>query len=292
MKRRYLENSRPKSGCQYLLLGILLMLKSVSFAQAVPKRIITLSGPITETVAALGYGNNIVATDVTSIYPAFVNRLPKVSNNRQLSPEGLLAFMPDLVLAPEVDITKEIRYQLKAAGVRLITFNQQYSVKGALDFIQQVGKAVGNPTKGEQLAAQTKVRTEQALARVKLQKKKPCKVLFIYARGAGTMSVAGKGSSMDAIIGLAGGINAVKEFADFKPYSTETMVKTNPDLILMFDFGVSSLGGTGGIMELPGVSETNAGKNKRLVAMNGELLINFSVRLPEAIDALHTKLYN
>jgi len=286
------ENNQSGRTSFYLLLGFLLAIHTAGFGQNVPKRIITLSGAITETVAALGYGSHIVATDVTSIYPAFVNKLPRVSGNRQLSPEGLLSFLPDLVLAPEVDITKEIRYQLKAAGVQLVTFNQQYSVKGTLDFIVQVGKAVGNPKKAEQLALQTKARTEQALAKVKLQKKKPCKVLFIYARGAGTMSVAGRGSSLDAIIQLAGGINAVKEFTDFKPYSTETMVKTNPDVILMFDFGVSSMGGTGGIMDLPGVSGTNAGKNKRLVAMNGQLLINFSTRLPDAIEALHAKLYN
>ena len=286
------ENNRSALVSLYLLLAVLWTAPAAGFGQAVPKRIITLSGALTETVAALGYGSHIVATDVTSIYPAFVNKLPRVSNNRQLSPEGLLAFMPDMVLAPEVDITREIRYQLKAAGIQLITFNQQYNVKGTLDFIKQVGKAVNNPEKGEQLAQQTKLRIDKVLATVKSRKEKACKVLFIYARGAGTMTVAGKGSSLDAIIGLAGGTNAVKEFTDFKPYSTEMMVKTNPDLILMFDFGVSSLGGVGGIMDLPGVSGTNAGKNKRLVAMNGQLLINFSTRLPDAIEALHAKLYN
>ncbi len=287
---RHQENKGNKLRFPLLLITLSLGLHTTVAGQS--RRIITLSGALTETVAALGYGNQIVATDVTSIYPAFAGKLPKVSRNRQLSPEGLLALTPDLVLAPEVDITKEIRYQLKAAGIRLVTFKQEYSVKGALDFIVQVGKAIGNQAKAEQLAAETKIRTEQVLARVRLQKKKPCKVLFIYARGAGTMNVAGRGSSLDAIIGLAGGLNAVREFNDFKPYSTETMVKSNPDVILLFDFGMNSLGGANGIMELPGVGGTNAGRNKRIVAMNGQLLINFSTRLPEAIEALHSRLYN
>ena len=274
-----------------ILLVFILSLKS-SYAAA-PKRIITLSGALTETVAALGYSKQIVATDVTSIYPEFVQKLPKVSRNRQLSAEGLLSFMPDLVLAPEGDVSKEISYQLKAAGVKLVTFKQIYSVDGAAQFIKQVGAAVGNTEKGIALAKQTVAKTNAVLAGIKSKTiKKPAKVLFIYARGAGTMTVAGKNSSLDAIISLARAVNAVKEFTDFKPYSTEMLVKTNPDAILMFDFGANSLGGTKGVLELPGMSATTAGKNKRIIEMDGQLLVNFSVRLPDAISALHAKLYN
>ena len=260
--------------------------------KAQPKRIVTLSGALTETVAALGYGKNIVATDVTSIYPDFVKGLPKVSRNRSLSAEGLLSFMPDLVLAPEGDVSKEIRYTLKTAGVKLVTFKQQYSAKGALDFIRQVALATGSVAKGEYLVKQTDAALKIALAKVQTVKRPAPKVLFVYARGAGTMTVAGKGSNMDAIITLAGGTNAIKEFSEFKPYSTEAMVKANPDVILMFDFGLNSLGGTKGVLEMPGVAGTNAGKNKRIVQMDGQLLINFSVRLPNAIEMLHQKLYN
>ncbi len=272
------------------LLLFFCLLSCASFAQ--PKRIITLSGALTETVVALGYGKNIVATDVTSIYPEFVKNLPKVSRNRALSAEGILSFMPDLVLAPEGDVSKEIRYTLKTAGIKLVTFRQQYSAKGALDFINSVALALGNPAKGNQLVRETDAKVKVALDKVKAGKQPPVKVLFIYARGAGTMTVAGKGSNMDAIISLAGGVNAIKEFSEFKPYSTEAMVKANPDVILLFDFGLSSLGGTKAVLEMPGVSGTNAGKNKRIIQMDGELLINFSVRLSDAIELLNNKLYN
>jgi iron complex transport system substrate-binding protein len=38
------------------------------------------------------------------------------------------------------------------------------------------------------------------------------------------------------------------------------------------------------------VAQTTAGKNKRIVQMDGELLINFSVRLDQAIMLLNKKL--
>ncbi|MNL67754.1 Hemin-binding periplasmic protein HmuT precursor [compost metagenome] len=94
---------------------------------------------------------------------------------------------------------------------------------------------------------------------------------------------------MDAIIRLAGGKNAAQGFSKFKPYTTEALVNANPDIILMFDFGYKSLGGINSILKMPGVMLTNAGKNKKIVEMNGELLINFSARLGEAISELNSK---
>ena len=36
---------------------------------------------------------------------------------------------------------------------------------------------------------------------------------------------------------------------------------------------------------------TNAGKNKRIVTVDGPLMINFAARLPEAMKDLYEKLY-
>lgn len=257
----------------------------------VPKRVITLGSALTETVYAMGYGAFIVATDVTSVSPAEAAKLPRVSKNRSVSTEGLLAYRPDLILAPAGDISAAVVSQLKSAGVRVVEVRQEYSEKGAVQYIQTVAQAMNAPEKGKSLVA--KVQQELSAAKTAIQKSaigKKTKVLFIYARGTGTMSVAGKGSSLDAIIELSGARNAVQEFADFKPYTTESLVKANPDIILMFDFGISSLGGKDAILKMPGVRATSAGKNKRIIQMNGPLLINFSTRLPEAILQLNKSI--
>ena len=268
---------------------LLLLCSSLYVNAAIPKRIITLSAALTETADALGFGKNIVAVDVTSMYPAFVNKLPKVSNNRSVSAEGLIAFAPDLVLAPEGSVSKEIQYQLKSAGIRFVGIKQEYSVAGALAFIRTVAAALQSASKGEILAKQTEIKIKQSLATIKTGGKVP-KVLFIYARGTGTMLVAGKKTSMDAIITLSGGKNAVQEFNEFKPYTTEALIKADPDVILMFEFGYNSLGGINSILKMPGVGQTTAGKNKKIVQMDADLLVNFSVRLDQAIKALNNQL--
>lgn len=259
-------------------------------AIAQPKRIVSLGGAISETVNALGLGKHIVAVDVTSVYPELINQLPKVSRNRALSAESILSFHPDLILVPEGDLLKAHLSQFKSMGIRVVQVRQEYSVSGALKFIRQIAAAVSMPKQGEIMARNTELQIKKAQSELK---KGPQiqKVLFIYARGVGTMNVAGKGSSIDAIIQLAGGKNAIQEFNEFKPYTTEALIKSNPDAILMFDFGVSSLGGKEAILKMPGVKYTNAGKNKKIIEMDGSLLINFSTRLADAIRALNARIY-
>lgn len=253
-----------------------------------PKRIITLSAALTETVDALGFGSQIVAVDVTSIYPAYAGKLPRVSQNRVLSAEGIISFAPDLVIAPEGDVSKAIEYQLKSAGIRLVSIKQEYTAKGASKFVRAVATALGVTPKGETLIKQLESSLNQSLDLVKKNPKNP-KVLFVYARGTGVMMVAGKNTNMDAMITLAGGKNAAQGFSNYKPYTTEALVNANPDIILMFDFGYKSLGGINSILKMPGVSLTHAGKNKRVIQMDGELLVSFAMRLPEAIKELNSK---
>lgn len=267
---------------------LLVLLSYLTSSATAPKRIITLGAALTETVDALGFGNQIVAVDVTSIYPAYVAKLPKVSQNRVLSAEGIISFSPDLVIAPEGDVSKAIAYQLKSAGIKLISIKQEYTVKGASAFIRSVAAALDAAQKGEALVKQMESGMAQSLDLVKKNPKHPS-VLFIYARGTGVMMVAGKNTNMDAMITLSGGKNAARGFSNFKPYTTEALVNANPDIILMFDFGFKSLGGINSILKMPGVNLTNAGKNKRIIQMDAELMVNFSVRLPQAIKELNSK---
>ncbi|SEK76865.1 heme/hemin ABC transporter substrate-binding protein [Parapedobacter koreensis] len=276
-----------KTALYFLVLWAALLITHGTYGQ--PRRIVSLSGALSETIDALGLGDRLVAVDVTSEYPAYVKKLPRVSEDRTVPLEGLLAFRPDLVLAPTGDLAPDVERRLKQLGIKLVTLRQEYSPNGAVRFVRDVAGALGVPEKGDALARELKQDLESALQKRKIPQKRT-KVLFIYAQGVGLMSVAGKGSSIDAIIELAGGRNAIQEFSDFKPYSTEALVKANPDAILLFDFGLSSLGGPAAVLRMPGISLTTAGKSKRIIEMDGPLLVNFGTRLPQALTALNRAL--
>ncbi|WP_313377306.1 ABC transporter substrate-binding protein [Chishuiella sp.] len=249
------------------------------------EKIVSLNGAITEVLADLGYENNLVGVDVTSTYPSSVKEKAKdLGHVRSLSIESLLALKPTKVFATDKDITPEQISQLENAGISVEIIKQDYSIDGTKNLIKSVASTLNN-TNYETL--DNKIDTD--LKKLKLIPTKP-KVLFIYARGAGNLMVAGKNTPMEKIISIAGGENAITEFEDFKPLTPEAVVKSNPDYILMFDSGLKSIGGIDGVLKIEGIAPTNAGKNKKIIAMDGQLLCGFGPRVGEAAVQLNQLL--
>lgn len=254
-----------------------------------PKRIVSLNGSLTEIVDALGLGANLVAVDVTSDYPSYVKEIPKVSKNRSITAEGIASFRPDIVLGFEGEVSAAILAQFKTLNIPCVLFKQEFTEAGLTGLIRKVGQSLQVSAKGNQVAEQLSKDLKAAIAKAKSSK--ATKMMFVYARGAGAMSVSGSGTAVDAVIKLAGAQNVMKGFTGYKTYNTEALVQANPEVILLFDFGMSSLGGKEAILKLPGVNLTTAGKNKRVIAMDASLLNGFSMRLPQAIQQLHEKLF-
>jgi iron complex transport system substrate-binding protein len=266
-----------------LLLGVLL---SMGLASAAPApRIVSLSGTTSEIICALGKQAQLVGVDVTSTYPTALEKLPKVGHSRNISAEGVLALTPTLVIGTTESLKPEVAAQLKSAGVAVQLFKQDYSVAGTKQLVKDVAAAFGATA---QVPAVLK-KLDADLAQAKKPTKSP-KVLFIYARGTGTMMVAGTGTQAAKVIQLAGGQNAVTDFADFKPLTAEALVAANPDVLLLFDSGLASLGGKAGLEKIPGIAQTTAGKNGRVVEMDGQLLTGFGPRLGLAVTELGQKL--
>jgi iron complex transport system substrate-binding protein len=269
-----------------LLTLVALLVSGVGAAQAAPApRIVSLSGTVSEIICTLGHQAQLVGVDVTSTFPAALEKLPKVGHSRNISAEGVLALTPTLVIGTTESLKPEVAAQLKSAGVKVELFKQDYSVAGTKQLIKDVAAAFGATA---QVPAVLK-KLDAELAQIKKPAKAP-KVLFIYARGTGTMMVAGTGTQAEKVIQLAGGQNAVTDFADFKPLTAEALVAANPDILLLFDSGLASLGGTAGLQKIPGIAQTNAGKNGRVIEMDGQLLTGFGPRLGQAVTELAQKL--
>jgi len=269
-----------------LLLSAAVMLLALGTALAGPApRLVSLSGTISEIVCALGKQSQLVGVDVTSTYPAALEKLPKVGHSRNISAEGVLALTPTLVVGTTESLKPEVAEQLKAAGVKVQLFKQEYSVAGTAKLVNEVAAAFGASAQAPAVIKQLNA----DLAKVKKPATAP-KVLFIYARGSGTMMVAGTGTQAAKIIELAGGKNAVTDFADFKPLTAEALVTANPDVLLLFDSGLASLGGKAGLLQVPGIAQTTAGKTGRVIEMDGQLLTGFGPRLGQATAELAGKL--
>lgn len=247
-------------------------------------KIVTLNGGITEIVAALGHEKEIVGTDVTSTYPESLKATAKdLGHVRSMTIEPIMAVSPTLILASDKDINPELMGKIKASGIKTEVFKQEFTVDGTKKLIADVAKAIGN-TDYQKLND----KIDADLKQVQPIAKKP-KVLFIYARG-NMLMVSGKNTPMASLIELAGGENAVNDFEDFKPLTPEAVVKANPDVLFFFTSGLQGAGGNEGALKMPGVSQTNAGKNKKIIAMDGGLVSGFGPRLGEAAVGLNKLL--
>lgn len=254
-------------------------------ATAKTEKIVSLNGAVTEIVAALGHKKEIVGTDVTSTYPESLKATAKdLGHVRSVSIEAIMALQPTVILATDKDMSPELLEKIKKSGVKAEVFTQEFSPEGTKKLIADVAKALNH---ADYKALEEKIDTD--LKAVKPVANAP-KVLFIYARGANMMMVSGTGTPVEKAITLAGGKNAVTDFADFKPLTPEALIKGNPDVILLFDSGLGSLGGPQGVLKIPGVDKTNAGKNKKIITMDGALLSGFGPRVGEGVAKLNSLL--
>lgn len=272
-----------------LLTGLLVSLQlsiSVQADASKPLRVVAVGGALTEIVYALKADAQLVGVDTTSIYPEAATKLPQVGYQRQLSAEGILSLKPDLVLVTEEAGPPTVLEQIQAAGTKLVKLPSEYSAEGVLKKIQGVADALNKPSEGQQLS--TAFKADLSSVQAQLTHTEQPKVVFLLSMGKGSPMAAGRDTAAHAMIGLAGGQNAfANTHTGYKPVSTEAMIAANPDLLLVSQDTLTSLGGIDkALTTISGLSLTNAGKHRRIVSMEGLHLLGFGPRLPQAASEL------
>lgn len=252
-------------------------------------RIVAIGGPITEIMFALGQEWRLVARDSTSVYPAEATKLPDVGYMRALSPEGVLSVNPSGLLVVEGSGPQEALDVLKKASVSYVTIPDRYTHDGIVEKVRAVGKAIGEEAKAEELAAKVDAdlsATEKLTAGITERKR----VLFILSTQGGRIMAAGGNSAANGIIHLAGAVNAVEGFDGYKALSDEAALAARPDVILMMDRGHGAAN-PDELFKNAALAETPAGKDRKLIVMEGAYLLGFGPRTASAARDLATALY-
>lgn len=245
-------------------------------------RVITIDGSVTEIVFGLGAADQVVARDDSSLYPPQVNTLESVGYVRQLSAEPVLSLNPTLIITTTSVGPQEAVDQLVASGVTFLVVPAATTVEGVISNVETIATALGRETEGAALVE--RIQSDYAAAQeLQASVETHPRVMFIYARGAGAVSVAGTNTSADAMLKLAGVENAVTDYEGYKPITAEAVVAAAPDVILMMTGGLESIGGVDGLAEQPGIAQTPAGENKHIVAVEDLYLLGFSTRIGTAV---------
>jgi iron complex transport system substrate-binding protein len=257
-------------------------------------RIVTLWGNITEVVVGLGLTGNLVGRDITSTLDE-VAHLPEVTKSHDVSVEGVLSLNPTVVIASKDNTgPPEALQQLRNVGIPVVVIDDPKTVQDVGQRIRLISKILGVPQRGEEMAGRAESAIQAVLASLPANQQPPS-VAFLYMRGnAGVYLIGGPGSGADSMIAAAGGRDAGTLMGltkSFTPLTSEALAKAGPDVILMSESGLESVGGIEALIKIPGIAQTPAGKSRAIITIGEDLLYNFGLRTPDAIEKLSRDIY-
>jgi iron complex transport system substrate-binding protein len=250
-------------------------------AQIQDRRIVSVGSDVTEILFALGLGEDVVAVDSTSQFPAQATQLPQVGYLRSLAAEGILSLRPThLVASGDVGPAATVT-QLRNAGVTVMVQPTSRTADDVQARIIALGAALGAQMPAQTLSAAVSARMAQVRQEIAAMPGRP-RTLFLISINAGSPSAAGRDTAADAMIALAGGVNPVTGFEGFRALSLEVAAAAQPDVILMMAHTLSAAGGVEGVALNPAIALTPAGRARRIRTIDGAYTLGFGPRLPEA----------
>lgn len=248
------------------------------------ERIVAVGGAVTEIIAALGAQGRIVAADTSSLYPAdILGSRPNVGYMRALSAEGVLSVAPTRVIAAEGAGPPDTLRLLREAGVRVDMVSDTTGVTAIGPRIRHVGALLGLGEPAERLATQVEA---EVAAVAQARPAAPRRVLFVLALANGKATGGGRNTAADAMIRLAGGVNALDDIEGYKPLSDEAIGAARPDVIFMMERPGAPAPAPEALFALPAFAATPAAERRALVAMDGLFALGMGPRTGAAARAL------
>ncbi|MEH6792770.1 MAG: ABC transporter substrate-binding protein [Rhodococcus sp. (in: high G+C Gram-positive bacteria)] len=251
-------------------------------------------GTLAETVFALGLGDNLVGRDTSATFPAAEDVPDVTPTGHSLSAEGILALSPTVVLTDTSIGPRAVQDQIRAAGIPVVYFDPTRTLAGVATQIEAVAAALGVPDAGAALAERTNTEISAA-SNDTPGSTEPLKIAFLYMRGPAIKMLAGPGSGADALIEALGARDAGVESGlteQFVPVTSEALIAAAPDVILMMTKGLESIGGIEGLEQIPGIAQTPAGRERRVVDMDDGTILSFGPNTGKVLGALSTAVYD
>ncbi len=253
-------------------------------------RILSVGGDVTEILYALKAGDKIIAVDSTSQFPAeALGTKQNVGYLRALSSEGVLSTNPTLIIAAKDAGPPPVVDVLKASSIPYVQVPDDKSPEGVVAKIRFIASVIGAEAAGEALAKDV----EQDFAvladqRSKITKQK--RALFVLSVQNGRATVAGTGTSADAMFKLAGAANAAADTHGYKPLADEAGVELAPDAVVTMQHGRSGPP-SDPVTTITALASSPALKQNQIIVMDSLYLLGFGPRCARAARELMAALY-
>ncbi|MFF8811905.1 heme/hemin ABC transporter substrate-binding protein [Streptomyces pactum] len=256
-------------------------------------RVVPLTGALSEVVFTLGLGGRVVGRDTTATFEQ-ARALPLVTRAHDVSAESVLSLRPTLVLAESVNGPREAIAQIRDAGVPLVVLDPVKNLSDVGPRIETVAAALGVEGAGDRLADRTRQRLAKVRAAIPRHAGRP-RVAFLYLRGSASVYLlGGADSGATSLLEAAGAVDAGADSGlekDFTPLTSEALAAAAPDAILVMAKGLDSVGGVDGLLKVPGVAQTPAGMDRRVVTVDDGVLLNYGPRTDQVLATVVEQLY-
>ncbi|MFC0582164.1 heme/hemin ABC transporter substrate-binding protein [Micrococcoides hystricis] len=249
-------------------------------------------GTFVETIIALGEQDKLVGRTSSNTQPEIAD-LPMVTvGGHQLNAEAILNLQPTLVIADKTLGPPEVLTQLADAGIPVVYLDAKRTLATMPTMIQDLSDIMGVADRGEELSEEISQRLEQVTEQIKARsaetQKQPA-AAFLYIRGSGSVFfIFGKDSGADDLITSLGlkDVASEKGITDYKPATAEALAELAPDVLIVMSSGLESGGGIEELLKRPGVAQTPAGKNKRIIDLPDGQSLSFGPSYPDMVEKI------
>jgi len=204
---------------------------------SVPKRVISLSPVITETIYLLNAQDLLIANTSYCNVPEAAQFKDKIGSVTQMNVEKIISLQPDLVIASSLSRDKQIK-TLDNQKIKVIKVKNPKTFVEMCDITLKIGKVLG----AEKNAVKIISKAVKEVEKIENQTAELLKKKVFIQIGMKPLYSANKDSFINEYIKYGGGINIV-ENEKTGIYSREKVISQNPDIILIATMGTSKKAG-------------------------------------------------
>ena len=255
-----------------------------------PGAIISLSPTATEMLYAIGAGGQVKAVDDDSDYPASapVTKLSGYTPNA----EAIAAYKPDLVVIS--NNISGITAKLQSLSVPVLTLPAAVNLQQEYAEFDQLGQATGHLAQAQQEVSKLKAEVTRIVA---AEPKRTTPLTYYYEVSTDPYYSATSSTFIGSVLSLLG----MKSIADaakgaaaaggYPTLSSEFILKSNPDYIILTDTGPTAGGQSAAtVSRRPGWSVLTAVKDKHIISLNADIASRWGPRVVDMLQAVATAL--
>ncbi len=259
-----------------------------------PERIVVTSASFLEPLHEVG-GTVVGRPDSRTKMPDYAKDLASVGHVYQIDVEKVLACTPDLIIVNK-GMNEKLVQMMEGNGIPAIVVGVK-SYEDVKRELRLFARITGDQEKADTVVADMDKKINEVRSRLPEEKHR---VAILHSTNQGLSvqlegSIAGSVAAMLGWDNVASGMTPLEKNPDAAPYSLETLVEQNPDIIFVTSMGKMEeikKGMQQAIEENPAWQTIPAIRGNRLFYLPQDLfLLSPGIHYPEAVEMMAALIY-